>query len=75
MESNPIKKDECEGNICHQLTYLRTVSCPHLTRECKLMDGCYDFTCNKKQTGISIPFKKVYTGLTIYPDSFNEEEK
>lgn len=75
MNSYLVKKDECEGYTCYHFSLLRTVSCPHLTQECKLMDGCYAFTCNKKQTGISIPFKKVHTGLEIHPDAFNEEGK
>lgn len=69
-----IMKDPCEGCTCYQFSMFRTASCPHLTQECKLMDGCYDFTCNKKQTGISIPFKKIHGGLEILPDAFNEKE-
>lgn len=68
------KKDECEGCTCYQFFTTPSVICPHLTRECNVMDGRYDFTCNKKQTGISIPFRNVCGGLEILPGAFNGEE-
>lgn len=68
------KKDECEGCTCYQFFTTPPVMCSHLTKECNIMDGRYDFTCNKKQTGISIPFRNVCGGLEILPGAFNGEE-
>lgn len=68
------KKDECEGCTCYQFFTTPSVMCSHLTKECNVMDGRYDFTCNKKQTGISIPFRNVCGGLEILPGAFNGEE-
>ena len=68
------KKDECEGCTCYQFFTTPSVICPHLTKECNVMDGRYDFTCNKKQTGISIPFRNVCHGMEILPGAFNGEE-
>ena len=68
------KKDECEGCTCYQFFTTPPVMCPHLTKECNVMDGRYDFTCNKNQTGISIPFRNVCGGLEILPGAFNGEE-
>lgn len=68
------KKDECEGCTCYQFFTTPPVMCSHLTKECNVMDGRYDFTCNKKQTGISIPFSTVCGGMEILPGAFNGEE-
>lgn len=69
------KKDECEGCTCYQFFTIPPVICSHLTKECNVMDGRYDFTCNKKQTGISIPFRNVCGGMKILPGTFNKEEE
>ena len=71
---NLLDRDECEGCTCYQFFTTPPVSCGYLTKECVIMKGCYDLTCNKKQTGISIPFSHVCAGLEIHPDAFNEEE-
>lgn len=68
------KKDECEGCTCYQFFTTPPVICPHLTKEDDIANERYDFTCNKKQTGISIPFRNVCGGLEILPGAFNGEE-
>ena len=71
---NLLDRDECEGCTCYQFFTTPPVSCGYLTKECNVMEGHYDFTCNKKQTGISIPFKHVCGGMEILPGAFNGEE-
>jgi hypothetical protein len=75
IKSYAEKKDECEGCTCYQFFSSPRVMCPHLTKEDDIMNERYEFTCIKKQTGISIPFKHICGGLEILPGAFNREEE